>query len=185
MADQSSQWWSSAGSAGTVDVADLGIVAFDKSIVQLKGFDLVTQPLAVQSALAFPVTRAVIRYGVTPVQGVLTGVQLSLRLRYRDGSGQVVAHLIEVDIPSGTETVRITFDSTQPGGTKVIHDNAFQVFNSGDTFGAFDFTNHAYYVELTLTAAQSPIRPILFPPKVSVIQLAPSDIILRGRSDVK
>jgi hypothetical protein len=163
----SNQWWSSAGSAGTVDIADLGKVVFDKSIVQLQGFDLVVgaanaaQPPVVSP---FPVTRAVIRYGVTPVEGVLLG-GYALRLRYRDGAGQVVAHLIQVDIASGTETPVASFDSGL-----FPRRNDFRV-NTGGSSATLDFENNAYYVELTLTAAHNPVTPVLFPPKVSVVQL--------------
>jgi hypothetical protein len=172
------QWWSSVGSAGTVDVADLGKVAFDKSSVQLQGFDLVVSPSATQaeadrSAIALPTVRAVVRYGVTPVEGVLTGAQLYLVLRYRDGSGHIAANLIEVDINAGTETTRITFDSKDGNS---VHDDAFQVYASKDYYSSFDFRNHAYYVELILTASQPLLRPVIFPPKVSVIQLKPPDV---------
>jgi hypothetical protein len=158
--------WSSVGSAGTVDVADIGKVVFAKSVVQLQGFDLVVSTPA-PSAAALPVvqTHAVIRYGVTPVQGVLS-TQLTLRLRYRDGSGQVVATLIEVDISTGTETPLCRFDSRALGPPS----NAFQD-KSSDCAQTLNFENHAYYVEVTLTGASHSQQPMFFPPKVSVIQL--------------
>jgi hypothetical protein len=174
MADQ---WWSSAGSAGTVDVADVGKVVFDKSIVQLQGFDLVappaTQAAVGPTAVTSTLISAVIRYGVTPVEGVLMGQQLRLKLRYRDGSGHIMANLIEVDIDEGTEISKITFDSSQSNS---VHNNGFQIYTSRDYYSSFDFANHAYYVQLILTASQPLARPVLFPPKVSVVQLVPPAI---------
>jgi hypothetical protein len=169
------QWWSSAGSAGTVDVADIGKVVFVNSVVQLPGVDLVVNREAQLAALPVVQTEAVIRYGVTPVEGVLPGQGFALRalrLRYRDGSGRVVAVLIQVDIATGTETPTASFDSEAPGLTR---SNEFQV-NLPGLGMALDFANNAYYVELTLTASSRPPVPILFPPKVSVIQLVPAQI---------
>lgn len=161
------QWWSSAGSAGTVDGADIGKVVFANSVVQLQGFDLVIDQSKQLAALPAVQTHAVVRYGVTPVEGVLNQAVLGLKLRYRDGSGRVVASLIEVDIATGTETPNARFDSQA-----FTRSNAFQV--NGPGLGmVLDFANHAYYVELTLTASSHPPVPILFPPKVSVIQLVP------------
>ena len=109
-----------------------------------------------------------IRYGVTPVDGVLNQLGLGLNLRYRDGSGRVVAVLIEVDIATGNEQPPIiTFHSKMS-----VPSNAFQVKVQGLSNKKLDFTNNAYYVELMLTASSHPPMPILFPPKVSVIQLA-------------
>jgi len=166
------QWWSSAGSAGTVNIADIGKVVFANSVVQLQGIDLViTQPTPLAGLPAVR-TEAVVRYGVTPVEGALNGQELGLKLRYRDGSGRVVAALIQVDIASGTETRTATFDSGAPGFTR---SNAFQV--NGPGLGTtLDFSNNAYYVELTLTGSAHPPMPMLFPPKVSVIQLVPGQI---------
>ena len=159
------KWWSSVGSAGTVDVADISKVVFADSVVQLIGLDLVSNLPTPLVALPVVQTHAVIRYGVTPVEAVLPGNSFALRLRYRDGSGRVVANLIEVDIGSGAEKPVTSFDSQTS-----TRSNAFQVNVPG--LGAqLDFANHAYYVELTLTVSSHPPVPVFFPPKVSVIQL--------------
>src|SRR5215475_13941282 len=159
------QFWSSAGSAGTVNIPDIGKVVFDNSIVQLQGIDLVFSQSAPLAALPVVQTQAVIRYGVTPVEGVLSQA-LGLKLRYRDGSGRVTAVLIQVDIATGAENHTVaTFDSD--GFTR---SNAFQVHGPG-LGTVLDFSNSAYYVELRLTGFAHPPMPMLFPPKVSVIQL--------------
>ena len=162
------QWWSSAGSAGTVDVADIGKVVFANSVVQLPGIDLVLHAeLAAVSAVQ---TKAVIRYGVTPVEAILNGVEVGLKLCYRNGSGRAVAVLRQVEIASGNDTPTTRFDSQDFASS-----NLFQV-NGPGVGTALDFQNYAYYVELTLTASSHPPMPVLFPPKVSVIQLLPGQI---------
>jgi len=160
------QWWSSAGSAGAVDVADIGKVVFAQSVVQIHGFDVILQA---EPAAALPLTQtnAVIRYGLAPVEGLLGEGLPFLQLRYRSGRGRVVAVLVEVDIPTGAEKPWVRFDSQDfPGGI------TFQVQRSQPApSGSVDFENHAYYIELTLSATAHPGVPVLFPPKVSVIQV--------------
>jgi len=75
-----------------------------------------------------------------------------------------------VNIASGAETAAAPFDSQD-----FAHSNVFQV-NGPELSIALDFENYACYVELTLTASSHPPMPILFPPKVSVIQLMPGQI---------
>lgn len=111
-----------------------------------------------------------VRYGVTPVERLLNSTEVSPKLRYRDGSGQIVAVLIQVNIASGAETAAAPFDSQD-----FARSNVFQV-NGPELSIALDFENYACYVELTLTASSHPPMPILFPPKVSVIQLMPGQI---------
>jgi hypothetical protein len=62
--------WTTVGSAGTVDETDVGKVFFDHGVVQM-GRPLVTQPAARGRAIILPQTQsAVIRYNVTPVDGL-------------------------------------------------------------------------------------------------------------------
>jgi len=70
-----------------------------------------------------------------------------------------------VNIASGAETAAARFDSQD-----------FARSNVPGLSIALDFENYACYVELTLTASSHPPMPILFPPKVSVIQLMPGQI---------
>lgn len=162
--------WSSVGSAGTVDLADLDKVVFDNSIVELIGITPVifeSRHLAISTAPILTHIRAVVRYGVTPVDGITnpnSQLAYGLTLRYRDGAGQVTARLIQVEIATGTETPLVNFE--RHSGKTV-----FQVDHEFGSFGELDFVNNAYYVELTLAAAANPLRPLLFPPAVSVIQL--------------
>ena len=155
--------WTTVGSAGTVDEADTAKTFFDKSVVQL-GKVLILQPgaQAAEAAptpmnrvntIAFPMESAVVRYNITPVDGLFpdagTRPAVEMKLRYLDtGSAQVVAKLIEVDLATGAETVRLTFDSNKFAGA-----NGYQVNSITDCLPSwrFDFVNKGYYVEATLT----------------------------------
>jgi hypothetical protein len=55
------QWWSSAGSAGTVNIPDIGKVVFNNSVVQLQGINLVFSQSTPLAALPLVQTQTVIR----------------------------------------------------------------------------------------------------------------------------
>lgn len=151
--------WTTVGSDGTVDEADARKVFLDHGIVQI-GQQLVSTSSA--AAAPRPATvvsqteSAVIRYNVTPVDGLFAppvsfprsrGTQLRLRYLATGPSAQVVAKLIEVDLATGSETVRLTFKSSDFPATNGYHVNQF-----GECGGRrFDFVNKAYYIEVTLT----------------------------------
>lgn len=155
--------WTTVGSAGIVDEADTTKTFFDRSVVQL-GKVLILQPgtQAAEAAptpmnrvntIAFPTESAVVRYNITPVDGLFpdagTRPAVEMKLRYLDtGSAQVVAKLIEVDLATGAEIVRLTFDSNKFAGA-----NGYQVNSITDCLPSwrFDFVNKGYYVEATLT----------------------------------
>jgi hypothetical protein len=170
--------WSSVGSAGTVDTADIAKIVFSHSVAQLgPGVPTVVvhsaQPAAASAVLV--TTRAVIRYGVTAVDGVANTDKQTylLKLCYRDGPGQVLARLIGVDIQTGTESSPlVSFDSEVDPDVNNRHNNAFQLQQNFGTSTELDFVQNAYYIELTLTASHNPNRPVPNPPAVSVIQLA-------------
>jgi hypothetical protein len=61
--------WSCVGSAGIVDTGDIGKVVFAGSVAQLPGVVL-QPPQPGTSAVVHPQTKAIIRYSVTPVDGV-------------------------------------------------------------------------------------------------------------------
>ena len=152
--------WTTVGSAGTVDEADTAKFFFDKSVVQLgkililqPGAEAVPTPMNRVNTIAFPTESAVVRYNITPVDGLFpdagTRPAVEMKLRYLDtGSAQVVAKLIEVDLATGAETVRLTFDSNKFAGA-----NGYQVNSITDCLPSwrFDFVNKGYYVEATLT----------------------------------
>jgi hypothetical protein len=141
--------WTTVGSDGTVDETDTGKVFFDRSMVQM-GRPLVgTPPGNVVAPIPGQTQSAVIRYNVVPVDGLFITTPKILKLRYlaAGNSAKVIANLIEVDMATGSETVRLTFNSTSFSTS-----NKYQVQTgrSGRCF-RFDFKSKAYYIEATLT----------------------------------
>lgn len=156
------RFWTTVGSDGTVDETDAKKVFFDHATVQMG------KPLSGTSPAKAPAPKAVIgqtesavvRYNVTPVDGLFArraacqpgtpcpGVNLTLRYLSSGPNARVIAKLIEVDMATGAETVRLTFNSTAfpaAGSYKVQH-----VGECGPRW-RFDFKLKAYYIEATLT----------------------------------
>jgi hypothetical protein len=166
--------WTTVGSAGTLNHTDLAKVSLHQSIVQL-GTEL-SPPVLTQLATAqvagasprvgpiFPAEQAVVRYNVTPVDGLfLAGAfKYHLQLRYR---GQVSARLMQVDIETGAETLLIAFDSNS---FPAKHDFQVQAVSATEDSAILDFVNKAYYVEATLTA---PALVVGHPAAISIIKL--------------
>ena len=141
--------WTTVGSAGTVDEADVNKVFFDHSVVQM-GSSITTHPAKTTAgssakSAVLQSESAVIRYNVTPVDGLFAppvgapssrGVQLRLRYLNAGPRAQVVAKLIEVDLATGSETVRLTFNSNSFPAA-----NGYQVQEAGDCgpLWRFDF----------------------------------------------
>jgi hypothetical protein len=165
MMDDSLKVWTTVGSAGTMDQADLAKVHLLQSTVQL-GVDLSsTQGAAAAARVAIPTTQAVVRYNVTPVDGLFfptAAFTYQLQLRYR---GHVNAKLMQVSINTGEETQLVLFDSTRFASTP-----GFQLQRAAaprdSTF--LDFVNNGYYVEATLITSAVVIGK---PSAISVIQL--------------
>jgi hypothetical protein len=182
--------WSSVGSLGTVDVADAGKVVFLGPVAQLgpspPGNVESIAAAAPAKAAAAPVPLAAlpritarIRYGVTSSGLHGLGI-LGLRLYFRVGNGAVLAHLNKVRIPPPlspptpvVETVVLQFDSQSLG--TVDAPNEFRlVLIPGASGEKYDFANHAYYLTLTLTRAQTAVAPGIspnLPPAVAVVQV--------------
>jgi len=157
--------WTTVGSDGTVDETDASKVFFDHGVVQM-GRPLVVNPPAANIApkpavIPSQTESAVIRYNVTPVDGLFLfaptgpcvggcpGFQLKLRYLAAGSNAQVVARLIEVDLATGVETDRLTFNSnTFPAA------NGYQVQPGVGECGPlwpFDFELKGYYIEATLS----------------------------------
>lgn len=155
--------WTTVGSDGTVDEASAGRVFFDHSIVQM-GRPLAGPTTSGNHALLAPQTQsAVIRYNVTPVNGLFTltphtctgsscpGRKLTLRYLAVGNGARVVANLIEVDLATGVETPRLTFSSSSFPAA-----NRYQVQSAPlvcEPLLLFDFKRKAYYIEATLTGS--------------------------------
>jgi hypothetical protein len=131
--------WTSVGSAGTVDEADLPMVQLGTPV---------------SGAVSIrPVLRgaARIRYNVVAVGGILEDA-LALRARYLDGNdGQrVFLELKEYNLSTGVTTTLLTLDSDDfpPSPT-------FQVQSVGDSchppFTTLNFGDNAYFVDAVLS----------------------------------
>jgi hypothetical protein len=165
--------WTTVGSAGTLNQADLAKVRLRGSIIQL-GVDIAPPPPAAAaralSQIGLPIIQAVIRYNVTPVDGLFFDQVASnkfhygLELRYL---GHVTARLREVDLHTGNDPDDgiVFFDST-----KFAASPSFQVERAfaAQFEGVLDFVNKAYYVEATLVAP-SPV--VGHPAAISIIKV--------------
>jgi hypothetical protein len=171
MMDDQLKVWTTVGSAGTLNQADLAKVTLHQSIIQL-GTELVpplpNQPAAGSAAFDLganiPTIQAVVRYNVTPVEGlffVTTNFRYHLQLRFR---GQVAARLMEVDLENGTETQRLLLDSHNAPPPNFVVQAVFEDHDSQP----LDFVNKAYYVEATLVA---PSLIIGHPAAISMIKI--------------
>lgn len=152
--------WTTVGSGGTVDEADAEKVFFNRGIVQMGRRPVIAvAPGVAPAAPVFTETRsAVVRYNVTPADALFQTSfaprETRLRLRFIDtgADSQVTAKLVEVDMASGTETVRLTFDSNDFAAA-----SDYQVQQVVRCFARpFDFLLKAYYVEATLTTRPIP-----------------------------
>ena len=157
--------WTTVGSAGTVDEADTGKVALDRSTAQIGTVIGGNQPVSISVQLPPQTTSAVIRYNVTPVEGLFAvkprcftatgnecpGIQLKLRYLASGNNARVVARLVEVDLATGAEVDKLNFDSNA-----FAKANQYQVQSVGQCGPQippqpFDFATKAYYVEVRLT----------------------------------
>jgi hypothetical protein len=171
------KYWTTVGSAGILNQADLAKVTLHDAIIQLGVAIAPPQAAAAagplgQRSLAFPTMQAVARYNVTPVDGLFFDQVPSapffyhLQLRYL---GHVTAKLVEVDLDTGSETPRVLFDSTDPNFSA----SPFFQLNSAvekEPTGVFDFVKKAYYVEATLVA---PMLVVGDPAAIAIIKVFP------------
>lgn len=165
------KYWTTVGSAGTVDEADVSKIELIKSYVQLKGSGpIIIQGVAKTEAnttesrtpeatseaiIALPTESAVVRYNVTPVDGLFTASPygtgynaLGMTVRYLAVQGRVVVRLVEVDLYTGVEVERMKFDSaTQPAANGYVTRGVGYPLPNWK----FDFVQKAYYIEATLS----------------------------------
>jgi len=156
--------WTTIGSAGTVDEADVGKVFFENGKVQM-GRVLSNQSTARgRRIIGQPTQSAVIRYNVTGVDGLFTpippcrpekciGPQLTFRFIAEGSGARVVAKLIEVDLETGIETVRLTIEENGSPAAKGYRFTSAQP--ACIARWRFDFQHKAFYVEATLTTKSS------------------------------
>lgn len=146
-------FWTTVGSAGTLDEKASDQVFFDRAVVQM-GTPVVVgksvRPLQPDASTGADVPNtAVIRYNVTAVDGLFGVSGARLAIRFLDEGAQVTAQLVEVDVATGAKVTLLTFDS---------HNFAAQSgYHMKDVCGGFkqpfDFVRKAYYIEATLTTS--------------------------------
>lgn len=153
------RFWTTVGSAGTLDEKSEGKVIFDRAVVQ-KGNAIVIgqarRQLREDGGGVEETDSAVIRYNVVAVDGLFDGGEdlwMAIRFRAEGKSARVVAQLIEVDIDTGAEVTRLTFDSDDPGVPTQSGYHRHDVFDCKGRGEPFDFTRKAYYIEATLTTS--------------------------------
>jgi hypothetical protein len=158
--------WTSVGSAGTIDEADTGKVSLDRSTAQIGTVIGGTQPVTIGAVIGPQTQSAVIRYNVTPVEGLFAvksrcftqtgtecpGIQLKLRYLATGNNARVIAKLVEVDMASGAEVTKLNLDSNS-----FANANQYQVQSVAQCGPQippqpFDFATKAYYVEVRLSA---------------------------------
>jgi hypothetical protein len=152
--------WTTIGSAGSVDEADVSKVFFENSKVQMGQIPVIQVGAKKRRIIGQQTQSAVIRYNVTAVDGLFTpmpgcrtelcpGPQLSFRYIADGPSARVVVKLIEVDLATGVEAVRLTIDSavSSPGKGYRTDFGA----PACDARWRFDFKKKAFYIEARLT----------------------------------
>jgi len=163
--------WTTVGSAGSVTAKDLAQVRLENGVIAL-GHDVASPASGptVDPSAAFPPVTAVVRYNVTPVDGLFfppppAEYHYQLQVCYR---GAVRARLVRVALADGAENDLLHFDSTAypPAHTFVAN-----VATTTDSSTPMDFVNFAYYVEGTLSASAIVVGN---PAEIAVIKVYPS-----------
>jgi hypothetical protein len=144
--------WTAVGAAGTV-VA--GQVDFSGQVAYLDA------------------DSAVLIYNVVAVDGLtetggalLTHPFMKVRFRDNGANNRIVARLRRIDLNTGVSQILMTLDSDNYVGS-----GSFQTreIGCGNSF-SFDFSNHAYFVEITMTRTGLPVTP-----GISALQLGRSN----------
>jgi hypothetical protein len=159
--------WSSVGSAGVVDTADISKIVFIQSVAQLGvGGGVVLEPASQTAVVTSPKVIARIRY---PVQQAELGNQNTgvwqLNVRLRDGDGDVLIELIRVTIATGDEHEIFTVE----GGVGFNRSETFHNIKGLAEF-ALDFNANVYYVVVTLSGVRNVLK-LGTPPAVQLMQL--------------
>jgi hypothetical protein len=164
--------WSSVGSVGIANSADLNKVVFIGSIAHLGvgiGGSAGSASARIEEGIGIPIPTetATLRYPVHEVDlGDHTPGVWDLTARYRDGNGSVTVQLIQVAADTGMETAVVTLQS----GAGFNRSNSFHDEISQGTFGT-NFEENAYYVAVTLAA---PIIELGVAPGVQLMQIGPA-----------
>jgi hypothetical protein len=127
--------WTAVGSDGTVDEADLGVVALSYNTAAVSG--------AVTNAIVD------IRYNVVAVDGVFGGEAKTLTVRFADNgaAAQVIVRLRRLNISTGVSAILVELNSDDYAASTVAQAHS-KIFNCHGP--EFDFENNIYFIEVQL-----------------------------------
>lgn len=140
--------WTTVGSAGTVDEADLGTVALSTNTAAVSG--------AATNAIVD------IRYNVVAVDGVFGGERntktLSARFADNGAAAQVIVRLQRLNIFNGVTTTLAELNSNAfpPSTVAQTRGTSFNCQNA-----EFDFVNNIYYLDVPLIKTGSSGNPLV------------------------
>lgn len=140
--------WTTVGSAGIVDEADLGIVEFSEAHAMIKAPQGLFAPANLD-----------LRYNIVSVDGLVQGLPgFRMTVRYRDnGAGaRVIVRLKEHNYFTGAQATLMTFDSDAFGANAAIQTRQIDGCNV-----SFDFNNKAYFLDVTIQKTLTYGTPLL------------------------
>lgn len=140
--------WTTVGSAGTVDEADLGAVALSSNTAAVSG--------AVTNATVD------IRYNVVAVDGVFGGERRTknLKVRFADNgaAAQVIVRLWRLNISTGVFAALAELNSDNYAPSIVAQEQSVSFNCDGPEF---DFVNNIYYIEVLLIKTGAGGNPLI------------------------
>lgn len=134
--------WTTVGSTGTVDDADISIYSVSGPYLKIK--DDASLPAKLN-----------VRYNVESAAQLLWSDRPGMKIRYKDNNenAHVVLRLIEINLDSGNQTTILYFNSKD-----YPENNSYQNRFVSNCYGSkFDFQKNAYYIEAILTKKESNI----------------------------
>ncbi|MFN0087529.1 MAG: hypothetical protein ACKVX9_19220 [Blastocatellia bacterium] len=155
-ADPRIKLWTSVGSAGAIDEADLGKLVLQGPIVSFPEAPIVFQPIFLAAHIPMETISAVVRYNVVATDATVEGGGfLTLRARFRDdgANAQVLLRLFEVNIDTGATSLLLTLDSNAFPAQSNFQNQAVAQYTGYKP----DFVNNAYFVEALLVQKRSPL----------------------------
>jgi hypothetical protein len=164
-----------AGSAGTVNPGGTAGLVCTGGIIQLGQGVQGSRPAI---GITLPHITATIRYAVPADFGNPQLGAVMLVLRYRPGSGRIVATLNEVpllyadpaDPGTVTESTLLEFDSAAFDASAVFQTHSVGGPANPNPAHVLNFTENAYYISVSLTAPEIAVGD---PPAVAAIGVVP------------
>ncbi|MBI5740974.1 MAG: hypothetical protein HZA16_09650 [Nitrospirae bacterium] len=129
-----SEPWTTVGSSGTVDEADMGMVSLNGGIASILSTAVSTSVLN-------------IRYNVVAVDGLLNnlnGTVLTARFLDNGSGARVILRLKKYDFDTGITSTLLTLDSNSFSSSPSYQVQSVGGCSSGITF---DFYNNAYFID--------------------------------------